>query len=171
MTAASSTSRARGVVFVHSVSPAVAPHVEFALTHVLGSPVSLEWTAQPVVPRALRAELSWQGRPMTAARLTSALRTLEKVLFEVTEDASLGGEGERYSYTPSLGVFHALVGTHGDILLPEDRVRAAVVRAQAGECQLDTELDRLLGKPWDDELEAYRHAGEGAPVRWLHAVV
>ena len=25
--------------------------------------------------------------------------------------------------------------------------------------------------PWDDELESFRHAGEGAPVRWLHQVV
>ena len=29
------------------------------------------------------------------------------------------------------------------------------------------ELQRLLGAPWDDELEVFRHAGEGAPVRWL----
>ena len=29
-------------------------------------------------------------------------------------------------------------------------------------------VDKLLGKPWDDELETFRHAGEGAPVRWLH---
>ena len=33
------------------------------------------------------------------------------------------------------------------------------------------EIDQLLGKPWDDELETFRHAGEGAPVRWLHQVV
>ena len=25
--------------------------------------------------------------------------------------------------------------------------------------------------PWDDELEPFRYAGEGAPVRWLHQVV
>ena len=32
-------------------------------------------------------------------------------------------------------------------------------------------LDELLGRPWDDELEIFRHAAEGAPVRWLHQVV
>jgi hypothetical protein len=36
---------------------------------------------------------------------------------------------------------------------------------------LESEISRLLGKPWDDELEPFRHAGEGAPVRWLHQVV
>ena len=32
-------------------------------------------------------------------------------------------------------------------------------------------LEELLGKPWDDQLETFRHAGDGAPVRWLHQVV
>ncbi|HSO70805.1 MAG TPA: DUF3145 family protein, partial [Arachnia sp.] len=25
--------------------------------------------------------------------------------------------------------------------------------------------------PWDEELDVFRHAGEDAPVRWLHQVV
>ena len=49
--------------------------------------------------------------------------------------------------------------------------RAAVVKAALGETTLLNEIDKLLGKPWDDELETFRHAGEGAPVRWLHQVV
>ncbi|MEV1173844.1 DUF3145 family protein, partial [Nonomuraea sp. NPDC049784] len=28
-----------------------------------------------------------------------------------------------------------------------------------------------LGRPWDEELEPFRYAGDGAPVRWLHAAV
>ena len=34
---------------------------------------------------------------------------------------------------------------------------------------LEDEIARLLGQPWDDELEPFRCAGDGAPVRWLHA--
>jgi Protein of unknown function (DUF3145) len=34
---------------------------------------------------------------------------------------------------------------------------------------LAAELALLLGQPWDDELEPFRHAAAGAPVRWLHA--
>jgi hypothetical protein len=34
---------------------------------------------------------------------------------------------------------------------------------------LEAELSLLLGQPWDDELEPFRHAGAGAPVRWLNA--
>jgi hypothetical protein len=60
---------------------------------------------------------------------------------------------------------------HGDIMVPEDRLKAAVVRASLGESALDIEIGKLLGRPWDDELETFRHAGDGAPVRWLHQVV
>jgi hypothetical protein len=35
---------------------------------------------------------------------------------------------------------------------------------------LEAELSLLLGEPWDAELEPFRHASAGAPVRWLHAV-
>jgi hypothetical protein len=59
---------------------------------------------------------------------------------------------------------------HGDILIPEDRLRAAMQRAGRGEADLESELSKLLGKPWDDELEPFRYAGAGAPVRWLHRV-
>ena len=31
-------------------------------------------------------------------------------------------------------------------------------------------LDLALGRAWDDELEPFRYAGDGAPVRWLHQV-
>jgi hypothetical protein len=31
-------------------------------------------------------------------------------------------------------------------------------------------LRLALGQSWDDELEAFRHAGEGNPVAWLHKV-
>ena len=56
-------------------------------------------------------------------------------------------------------------------MVPEDRIKAAVLRARLGEADLGDQLDRLLGKAWDDELETFRHAGDGAPVRWLHHVV
>ena len=33
------------------------------------------------------------------------------------------------------------------------------------------EIARLIGQPWDEELEAYRCAHEGSTVRVLHKVV
>ena len=161
----------RGVVFIHSATTALCPHVEWALAGVTGARVTLEWTPQPAEPAMWRAEMSWQGEPGTASKIASALRGWVHLRFEVTEEPSGGHEGERYSCTPTLGIFHAITGVHGDLLVPEDRLKAAVVTSIATGTELEDIIDQLLGKPWDDELETFRWAGEGAPVRWLHQVV
>jgi hypothetical protein len=159
------------VLFVHSAPSALCPHVEWALGAVLGAPVKLAWASQPAAAGTYRAEHSWRADPGTAAAIASALRGWPRLRFEVTEEPSPGVEGARYACTPALGIFAAVIGAHGDILVPEDRLKAAVSRAGRGERSLRDELDQLLGKAWDDELEPFRYAGEGAPVRWLHQVV
>ncbi|MDT0346253.1 DUF3145 domain-containing protein [Streptomyces litchfieldiae] len=161
----------RGVLYVHSAPRALCPHIEWAVAGVLGARVGLDWTRQPASPGTWRSELSWQGEAATASKLASALRGWHLLRFEVTSEPSTATEGERYSCTPELGIYHAVTGIHGDIMIPEDRLRAAAARAARGESDLQAEIARLLGKPWDDELEPFRHAGEGAPVRWLHQVV
>ena len=161
----------RGVLYVHSAPSALCPHIEWAAGGVLGNAVSLEWTPQEAQAGTYRAELSWAGEAGTAAALASALRGWNHLRFEVTEEPTAGTEGSRFSYTPDLGVFHAVTGVHGDIMIPEDRLKAAVVKAALGDTTLNNEIDKLLGKPWDDELETFRYAGDGAPVRWLHQVV
>jgi Protein of unknown function (DUF3145) len=162
----------RGVVYVHSAPPALCPHVEWAVGGALGVRVALEWTPQPAAPGTLRAELSWQAEVGTAATIASALRDWMHLRFEVTEEPSAKGEGERYSSTPTLGLFHATTGLHGDVMVREDRLRAALARAAADPATtLEQELAALLGTAWDAELEPFRYAGDGAPVRWLHQVV
>jgi Protein of unknown function (DUF3145) len=160
---------AHGVIYVHSAPPALCPHVEWAAAGVLGVPVSLPWASQPAAPGMMRAELSWHGRTGAAGAITSALAGWNRLRFEVTEEASPGCDAVRYSYTPSLGTFTAVTGGNGDILIPENRLRAAMAQAAAGRTSVEDELSRLLGEPWDAELEPFRYAGEGAPVRWLHA--
>jgi hypothetical protein len=148
------------------------PHVEWAVGGVLGVRVTLDWTPQPAAPGTVRAELSWQADAGTGARLASALRDWMHLRYEVTEEPSAGAEGERWSSTPALGLFHATTGVHGDILVREDRLRAALARAGSDPAtDVLAEMQALLGKSWDDELETFRYAGDGAPVRWLHQVV
>jgi hypothetical protein len=161
----------RGVLFVHSAPSALCPHIEWAVGGVLGAPVQPAWIPQAAQAGTYRTELSWSADAGTAAAIASELRGWSHLRFEVTEEPTHSTEGTRYSYTPELGVFHAVTGVHGDILIPEDRLKAAVVKAAFGDTTLLAEIDKLLGKPWDDELETFRHAGEGAPVRWLHQVV
>ncbi|MDQ1620380.1 MAG: hypothetical protein QOE19_2949 [Actinomycetota bacterium] len=162
----------RGVVYVHAAPSALCPHVEWAIGGVLGMRVTLEWTPQPAAPGMYRAELSWQADPGTGGSLASALRDWLHLRFEVTEEPSAGAEGERYSSTPTLGLFHATTGVHGDIMVREDRLRAALARATSDPAtSVMQEMQALLGKAWDEELEPFRYAGDGAPVRWLHQVV
>jgi len=193
----------RGVLQVHSAPPALCPHVEWAVAGVIGVQVRLPWVDQPASPGSVRAELDWHGHPGTSATITSALAAWNRLRFEVTEEASPGCDPVRFSHTPSLGTFSAVTSANGDILVPEGRLRAAMMLAAASAHgrphddgtgnrstegggveglrdrhgprhpalggSLEAEISLLLGQPWDDELEPFRHAAEGAPVRWLHA--
>jgi hypothetical protein len=158
-----------GVLQVHSAPPALCSHIEWAVAGTVGATVSMPWVSQPAAPGSVRAEVTWQGRPGTAGAITSALAGWNRLRFEVTEEASPGCDGVRYSYTPNLGIFSAVTSANGDILVPENRLRAALTIAATGTTVLDTELERLLGTAWDNELEPFRRAGDGAPVRWLNA--
>jgi len=167
----SPTTPTRGVLFVHSAPSALCPHVEWAAAGVLGGSIDVAWVPQLAEPGTQRGELSWQAPVGTAAALASALRGWDQLRFEVTEEPTASSEGARYSYTPSLGIFHAMTGLHGDVLIPEDRIKAFRVKVALGEVSMDDALDGLLGAAWDGELEPFRHAGDGAPVRWLHQVI
>jgi hypothetical protein len=159
---------------VHSAPSALCPHIEWAVAGVVGVPVDLPWVNQPAAPGVMRAELDWTARPGSAGAITSALAGWNRLRFEVTEEASAGCDAVRYSYTPSLGTFCATTAANGDVLVPENRLRAAMTLAASPApgrpaATLEAELGRLLGQAWDEELEPFRYAAEGAPVRWLHA--
>jgi hypothetical protein len=161
----------RGVLYVHSAPLAVVPHVEWAIARVLGSPVRLEWSVQPAESSSTgrgpdstrRTECSWSGRPGTAAEFVAALRRWPMLRFEVTEEPSPGHDGERYMYVPGRGVFRAAMSVTGDLMLTEDQLRNVLATTRGSEA-LTHALHRLLGTAWDDELEPYRRAGEGAPA-------
>ncbi len=160
----------RGVLFVHSAPAALCPHVEWAVGAAVGARLNLQWTPQPAQASTWRTELSWTGATGTGARIASALRGWDRLRYEVTEEPSPGADGARWSHTPALGIHHAVVGAHGDILIGEDRLRAAVAGAADGKISLGAAIDEALGQAWDDELEPFRYAGAGAAVRWLHRV-
>lgn len=168
MAAAMPRTTTRGVLFVHGTPAALCPHITWAVEAVLDEPVSLDWIAQPAAPRTVRTELAWVGAPGTGAELASALRGWDGLRYEVTEDPSPGCDGARWSYTPRLGIHHAMTSASGDAVVQEDRLREAILRTRGDVVALHEEIDLLLGIPWDEELEPFRYAGDGAPVRWLH---
>jgi len=91
------------------------------------------------------------------------------IRFEVTEEPSPGVDGERIAYVPGRGAFRSTMSANGDVLVSEDRLRALLATAAGPEAVLHG-IEKLLGSAWDVELEPYRHAGDGAPVTWLHQV-
>ncbi|WP_083450144.1 DUF3145 domain-containing protein [Luteipulveratus mongoliensis] len=170
MSVAMSRAVTRGVVYVHSTPTALCPHVTWALESLLEVPVRFEWTKQPIAPTMVRGELSWAGEPGTGARIASSLRGWEHLRYEVTEEPSPGCDGSRWSHTPDLGIHHTWTSASGDAIVNEDRLRSALAASQGDPEQFRVEMAELLGAAWDQELEPFRVAGEGATVRWLHRV-
>lgn len=161
---------ARGVLYVHSAPRALCPHVEWAAGRALERAVNFTWETQPVLKGAQRAEFYWEGPRGSGAKIASSLRGWEHLRFEVTEDAGLGADGGRWMHTPDLGIFFAQTDTVGNMVIPEDRLRYAMDVAGSNTLELHRELRLALGQAWDDELEAFRHAGEATQVTWLHKV-
>jgi hypothetical protein len=165
-----SSAVARGVVFIHSTPKALCTHLEWAIGKLIGNQVQLDWVNQPVAAGSVRSELSWVGKAGLAAQITSTLLSFPNIRFEVTEEPSSGTDGQRFVSTPSLGLWRSPMGVYGEVFVPEDRLRAAVIYATSKGDSIISAIDEVLGTPWDRELEPFRFAGEGVPVRWLHQV-
>jgi len=146
-----------GVVYVHSSPAALCPHVEWALTGVLGSAPNLSWSPQAAAPGSLRAEAEWAGPVGSGGRLAAALREWSMLRFEVTEDPSEGVDGERFSHVPGLGLWRGTTSASGDVVLGEQRLRTLL---ESGADSLAAELETALGTAWDDAREDFR-AGAG----------
>ncbi len=131
---------------------------------------AVDWTGQPAAPGLVRTELSWSGESGTGARIASALRGWDNLRYEVTEEPTAGCDGSRWSHTPRLGIHHTWTSANGDAVINEDRLREVLMLAQGSPEAMHEMIEELLGTDWDDELEPFRYAGDGAPVRWLHKV-
>jgi hypothetical protein len=164
------SSTTRGVVFIHSTPRALSVHIEWSLGGLLGAPVNLDWVEQPVAPSTVRSEMSWVGEADLSAKIASALRMFPNVRFEVTEEPSSGFDGQRFVSTPSLGIWRSPMVVFGETFVADDKLRTAITNAATAGNSLVEAVDEVMGGPWDRELEPFRYAGDGVPVRWLHQV-
>ncbi|WP_437585000.1 DUF3145 domain-containing protein [Paramicrobacterium sp. CJ85] len=164
------TPAARGVIYIHSSPRALCPHVEWAAGRALGRAVNFSWSDQPVLPGSLRTEFYWEGLQGMGSAIASALRGWEHLRYEVTEDATPRSDGGRWMHTPDLGVFYAQQDAAGNVVVPEDRIRAAMEESTASGADLAALMELALGQAWDDELDVFRYASDQSPVVWLHKV-
>ncbi|WP_058234096.1 DUF3145 domain-containing protein [Devriesea agamarum] len=160
----------QGMLYIHSAPRALTPHIDWAASGVLGVPVRLIWREQPIEHGLVHAETSWRGRETTGAALASALRGWDDLRFEVTQEPSMHADGARWCHTPDLGIFYAAMDRAGNTVLTEDQVRSCIEHSKRDPLSLTERLNLALGAPWDEELEVYRHAGDGVRMRWLHRV-
>ena len=65
---------AHGYLYLHVAPRAVAKHLEWSISEVLGYPVSLNWQPQTLQPGTLRAELSWSSLIGSGSKLASSLK-------------------------------------------------------------------------------------------------
>ena len=189
----------RGVLQVHSAPPALCPHIEWAVAGIIGVPVRLPWVDQPAAPGTVRAELDWQGRAGTVGHHHLGPGRLEPAAVRGDRGGQPRlRRGPLQPHAVPGHVLARSPSASGDILVPEGRLRAAMTarrclgarpgpgRQRPGpawtRCASGTAraIPRSAarwrpswpccsGQPWDDELEPFRHAADGAPVRWLHA--
>ena len=159
-----------GVLYVHSAPKALSPHVEWAISRVLGRGVTFAWSPQPILEGAQRAEYLWQGPVGSGALMATALRGWTHLRYEVTEDAREGVDGGRWCHTPQLGIFYSQTDSAGNMMINENRLRLAMEGAGPDTHALHSHLASMLGDAWDAELEVFRQASDDCAVTWLHHV-
>jgi hypothetical protein len=164
------SARAEGMVFIHSATSVLLPHIEWALGRLLGGPVGLQWTPQPLRPGHFRSELAWNSDPSFGSVASSELLGWGSIAFEIVQDEVAGSVGWRWSYTPSLGLFQGQIDSFGNVLVNEHKIMALAELAGSTNADLRTQLRLAVGEPWERELEPLRRAAEGSPVVWLKSV-
>jgi hypothetical protein len=159
---------ARGFLHVHSAPRGLITHVDWAISSLCETQITLNWEPQPIEAGSMRASATWVGSDGFASRLVSLISKWSKVRMDITQQPSSLTKGERYSLTPNLGVFRAVIDEFGETNISESRIRAALARSKEEQEPAEIELTFLLGDPWDEELEPFRRAQTDTSVRWLN---
>ena len=141
-----------GLVVIHSAPSALRQHIEWGLNSLLGAPQNIFWRDQPLSPGTVRTTLEFRAPLGTAAKIATALKNWHYLHFEVSEIGSHGGE--IFRCTPELGIHRATIDPVGTILISEEVIRKAL--AHFDDVEVRENLERAIGKDWDEALEPYR---------------
>jgi hypothetical protein len=143
-----------GLLTIHSAPSALRSHIEWGLQSILGNWITLDWKVQPHFSGTYRTTIEFKDRAGTAAKVATALRNWHYLKFEVREESANGGE--YFRFTPELGIHRADIDGLGSIVVSEVHVANALAKSFDEE-SLRFELEKILGKPWEFELEPLRN--------------
>jgi hypothetical protein len=152
----------KGLVFIHQAPSALLSHVEWTISGVCESPISMSWHGLPAPRQGYRTLASWEGPEGSGAVLATSFMSLKQLTFEVIQQDSISESGYRWSYTPTLGMFSSATDAAGNILVSENQLRSIVDTCGSNGLKLQAELRKVLGQAFDDELESYRELFDGS---------
>lgn len=140
---------------------------EWELSKIFQQKMNLNWTSQPLLSNYFYSEMCWSNKLDYAPRIVSSLASWSKLRFEVIQLPSKDNLGQRFSVTPDLGIFRADINSFGETLLTETRILTALTRTIQENTSVEQELDFMLGKPWDIDLEPFRNYQLDSNVKWM----
>jgi Protein of unknown function (DUF3145) len=158
-----------GLVTAHAVPRSLLSRFATSIATLVGGVPEIYWT--PLRCHALRTlqvghtkqdqlfscRLEFNPSEVQLAELASELSGLRLLWFEASVPTTAHSLGERYCYTPTLGLFHSQLDQAGNQLFGENQILAAIKLASTLESgDLRSKLTDLLGVPWDAELEPLR---------------
>jgi|GEM_PF-1277345 len=107
----------------------------------------------------LSFDVSQANASQTASVLASELARWQSIWFEVSVECTSNFLGQRFCFTPLLGLFHAELDHAGNQVFGENQLLGALQLSEiAGNNELAERLKMLLGVPWDLQLEPLRRA-------------
>lgn len=175
------------IVQIHAVPQALLSRVERALSDVLRRDLKIAWLP---LPGHLLQSLGQRAAPMFSGQLelspnsdsnanmasnivsnivsdiASELASLRTIWFEVSSMPFESELGQRYCFTPVLGLFHSQIDKAGNQVFGENQLIALLglsrpnpkLKAAQSANALQEKLSDLLGLQWDAQLEPLRAA-------------
>ena len=157
----------RGFLLVHAASRVDLSRLEGSIEDVVSVVSHFEWS--PVASLQLvstkgvnrreplfRSSLEFEADLDATAQLASILAAFQTIWFEVALTYSSKGLGQRYCYTPMLGMFHSQLDEAGNQVFNENQIRLAL--QSPTKSGMHSQLTKMLGTLWDAQLDQLRQA-------------
>ncbi len=161
-------------LMVHAVPKSVLSRLESELSALIHAQGAWEWLKSPnlaftvdfnsqVSEPMLSGSMAFNANLDTVSQIASRLAALRTIWFEVAIEYSMHGLGQRYCYTPLLGIFHSQLDEVGNQVFGENQLKSLTENHRGS--SLQQKLREVLGVEWDSQLEPLRKANY--EVRYL----
>jgi len=153
--------RASGTLQIHAAPSHLLRQVQWSISRALRYELPLTWAKQTALPNRHCAMTNWAGTEDLGPALASLLAGWKQLHFEITMESSEGVPQCAWFFTPSLGLRHRQLDAFGNIVVNENELSLAL--ASARPYALAAEIENLLARPWEVELEPLRLDTASAP--------